>query len=248
MHNEIIQKEMEQIRALEKRETELAKRIAGMQQEMVQVREEIAKKEYALSFARRALGMDEPAEEEPSIEKRFYVYSDRICFDRNEPIKDFWFEGRRHVYESKLNMITTMIGILQKSHPDEFARFIGGDLSKYKGRGIKNLAYYITQEKPTEEDAGNWYEYGDGIWVKRNGLVTCNTMRVIWILLSVFSIDLKSFYITYKEDEPGLSGMDAEEGPDEDEYIEDDPAQLGFDLDTDESEKDGAGREENGNE
>ena len=228
MRNDVIQKEIDVLEALKERSSAITAEISSLEQELASIQQEMRTREYALDLAYRALGLadEDKAVEEPPLEERIFVDDEKARFMRKEGVKEFWFEHQRHGFETRLRMMTTMMELLEAKDPERFDEFINSDLSKYRGDGINNLTVYISTTAPSEEDASYWYRYKDGLWVKRNGLGIVNTMRVIEILLNAFSIDRHSFYIIFKEKAEEPEDELAEDG-----YEEDDPDQLGLDLD-----------------
>ena len=226
MHNEVIQKEIEGLEALKKRESGIVETIARLKEELASIQQEMRTREYALDLARRALGIadEDGTIAEPPMEKRIFVDDEKDCFMKKEGVKEFWFEHQRHAFETRLRMITTMMELLEAKDAARFEEFVNSDLSKYRGDGINNLSMYLSTTAPSGDEASYWFKYRDDIWVKRNGLGIVNTMRVIEILLNAFSVDRHSFYIIFNEKK-------TDDAADEEGYEEDDPDQLGLDLD-----------------
>lgn len=233
MHDDVVRAEMNGLegglKELERREAAINGRIQQLKRELEEVQQEKRSKEYAADILRRVLdGCDGAgtADGEPPMRSRIFVDDEKSRFNNKTGVKEFWFEHRRHAFESRRDMITTMMEILEEKDPEKFWAFFNGDLSQYRRDGINNLSMYFCTTEPSEEEASNWYRYKDGLWIKRVGLAMTNTMRVIEILLNVYGLDRHLFYIIFNgDDETSMDedGCGCEE--------EDDPDQLGLDFD-----------------
>ena len=216
-----------EMKELEARLQSIDREMEALEKKKTDMDKEMAVKSYAVRCLKEALGIDEESTgkaDDTDESKRVYVDGEKFSFmGRGVPIY-FVFEGKTYRYESMLKMITKMMELVEEKDQEAFDRFLNSDLSKYRGDGFNNLSMYISNTV-SDDKKKDWFEYKSGWFVKRRGLNMSNTMRIIETMLNEFSLDRHSFYIVFD-----LDDKDEETGMDEEEYEEDDPDQLQFEL------------------